>query len=195
MISKEELESALKKCYDFCEKNAIPKEDFIAPFNEFFHIIFCDNKNHTFRTYVYSDTYKCLMVYALYKKLFNSELFSLESYLDELLQVGSTFSNCAVTHIVLCKYKRKKLKVSYTYIDYKNEPKTMEENLDFSNDFFNAAYMLGISSSLYSKTSDKISNDDLMEIEKKFERTIQQMKKVKRTINSLNEKLVDHNNQ
>lgn len=171
MITKKELELSLKKCYEFCQLKSLQKKDFSEKFK-----VICDNRKKTFIIESYGEIFEYLMAYALYKELFHSELFSLEEYLDELLKVGSTFSNCGMTHVVLCKYTRENLKVKCTFVDYKNKPHVWDEIFDFS-DYFKAAYELG-NTSFYDKVDDKISEEDVLGVKNSCSKIISEMNEV-----------------
>jgi hypothetical protein len=154
-------------------------EEIIKKFN-FEYYSLAVEKN-TFIVLSYGEIYDDLITYALYKYLFNEELFSLEKYLDDLLKIGSTFSDCGRTHIVLCKYDRKKLKVSISFIDYKNEPYVMSIKLDFENDILNSSHFLG--NCYFYRKCGEISEKDIVSIKDYANKIINNMKDVLKTIN------------
>jgi hypothetical protein len=154
-------------------------EETIEKFN--FEHYSLDAEKNTFRVCSYDEIYDNLITYALYKYLFNEELFSLEKYLDELLKIGSTFSDCGMTHIVLCKYARKNLEISISFIDYKHEPYLRSIELDFENDILNSSYFLG--NCYFYRKCGEISEKDIVSIKDKANKIINNMKDVLKTIN------------
>ena len=175
-----EITKALKKCYDYCEENKMLEET-IKKFNFEHHPLEINAKKNTFIVCSYGEIYDNLITYALYKYLFNEELFSLEKYLDELLKIGSTFSNCARTHIVLCKYARKKLKISISFIDYKDDPYVENIKLDFENDILNSSHFLG--NCYFYRKCGEISEKDIVSIKNYANEINNNMKDVLKTIN------------
>ena len=179
-INKENIKKALKKCYDYCKENKMLEET-IEKFNFEYYSLAINAEKNTFRVCSYGEIYDNLITYALYKYLFNEELFSLEKYLDELLKIGSTFSDCGMTHIVLCKYVRKKLKISISFIDYKNEPYIRSIELDFENDILNSSHLLG--NCFFYRKCGEISEKDIVSIKGYANKIINNMKDVLKTIN------------
>jgi len=179
-MANKEITKALKKCYDYCEEKKMLEET-IKKFNFEHYSLEISAKKNTFFVCSYGEIYDNLITYALYKYLFNEELFSLEKYLDELLKIGSTFSDCGMTHIVLCKYDRKKLKVSISFIDYKNEPYVRSIKLDFENDILNSSHLLG--KCFFYRKCGEISEKDIVSIKNHANEIINYMKDVLKTIN------------
>lgn len=175
-INKENTK-VLKKCYDYCKENKMLEET-MKKFN--FEHYSLAVENNTFIVLSYGEIYDDLITYALYKYLFNEELFSLEKYLDELLKIGSTFSDCGMTHIVLCKYVRKKLKISISFINYKHDPFVRNIELDFGNDILNSSHFLG--NCYFYRKCGEISEKDIVSIKNYANRIINNMKDVLKTI-------------